>query len=69
MESTDLLRDHPELPLLGSAAGLARQFHSGHLVIINKSKTLMDSEADLVFHDSIGKVLTEVDGGKTYESK
>ena len=37
-------------------------------MIINKSKTLMDSEADLVFHDSIGKILTEVDGGKTHES-
>ena len=46
---------------VGSAAGLARQFSGGRLVIINKSKTLMDGEADLVFHDSIGKVLTEVD--------
>ena len=46
---------------VGSAAGLARQFSGGHLVIINKSKTPMDGEADLVFHDSIGKVLTEVD--------
>ena len=53
---------------VGSAAGLARQFHGGRMVIINKSKTLMDSEADLVFHDSIGKILTEVDGGKTHES-
>ena len=46
---------------VGSAAGLARQFEGDHLVIINKSRTLMDSEAELVFHDSIGKVLTEVD--------
>ena len=46
---------------VGSAAGLARQFSGKHLVIINKSRTLMDGEADLVFHDSIGKVLTEVD--------
>ena len=44
---------------VGSAAGLARQFSGKHLVIINKSRTLMDGEADLVFHDSIGKVLTE----------
>lgn len=48
---------------VGSAAGLARQFNGKHLVIINKSKTLMDNEADLIFHDSIGKVLTEVDAG------
>ena len=46
---------------VGSAAGLARQFSGGRLVIINKSKTLMDGEADLVFHDSIGKVLSQVD--------
>ena len=45
---------------VGSAAGLARQFTGKHLVIINKSRTLMDGEADLVFHDSIGKILTEV---------
>ena len=45
---------------VGSAAGLARQFCDGHLVIINKSRTLMDGEADLVFHDSIGKVLTAI---------
>ena len=45
---------------VGSAAGLARQFDGGRLVIINKSRTLMDGQADLVFHDSIGKVLTAV---------
>ena len=48
---------------VGSAAGLARQFRGKHLVIINKGKTLMDGEADLVFHDSIGKVLSEVSAG------
>ena len=45
---------------VGSAAGLARQFSGGRLVIINKSKTLMDGEADLVFHDSIGKILSAI---------
>ena len=45
---------------VGSAAGLARQFSGGRLVIINKSRTLMDGEADLVFHDSIGKVLSAI---------
>jgi hypothetical protein len=48
---------------VGSAAGLARQFSGGHLVIINKSRTLMDGQADLVFYDSIGKVLTAVSVG------
>ena len=45
---------------VGSAAGLARQYSGKHLVIINKSRTLMDGEADLVFHDSIGKVLSTI---------
>ena len=45
---------------VGSAAGLARQFSGRRLVIINKSKTLMDGQADLVFHDSIGRVLKDV---------
>lgn len=45
---------------VGSAAGLARQFNGRHMVIINKSRTLMDGEADLVFHHSIGKVLAAV---------
>ena len=64
IRSADLLIIGGTSLQVGSAAGLARQFHGGHLMIINKSKTLMDGEADLVFHDSIGKVLTEVDGGQ-----
>lgn len=46
---------------VGSAAGLARQFDGGRTVIINKSKTPLDREADLVFHDSIGKILSAVE--------
>ena len=42
---------------VGSAAGMAHLFHGKHLVIINKGKTKMEGKADLVFHDSIGKVL------------
>ena len=42
---------------VGSAAGLAHRFHGKYLVIINKGKTKMEGKADLVFHDSIGKVL------------
>ena len=45
---------------VGSAAGLAHQFHGKHLVIINKGKTKMEGMADLVFHESIGKVLDQV---------
>lgn len=39
------------------AAGLLRYFSGKHLVLINKSKTPMDKQADLVIHDSIGAVL------------
>ncbi len=43
------------------AAGLI-DYYSGHrLVLINKSATSRDSQADLVISDSIGKVLGEVD--------
>ena len=41
------------------AAGLIRYFQGKHLVLINKDKTSMDHIADLVIHDSIGKVLSE----------
>ncbi len=41
------------------AAGLIQYFHGKHLVLINKDVTSMDSRADLVIHDSIGKVLSE----------
>lgn len=39
------------------AAGLINYFHGRHLVLINKSETPFDGRADLVIHDSIGKVL------------
>ena len=45
---------------VGSASGLAHQYHGKYLVIVNKGKTRMEGMADLVFHDSIGKVLTAV---------
>ena len=43
---------------VGSAAQLAHLYHGKHLVIINKTKTRMEGKAELVFHDSIGKVLS-----------
>ena len=45
---------------VGSAAQLVHMFHVRHLVIINKGKTKMEGAADLVFHDSIGKVLHRI---------
>lgn len=41
------------------AAGLIDYFSGKNLVLINKSSTSADNKADLVIHDSIGKVLSE----------
>ena len=47
---------------VGSAAQLAHLFHGDHLIIINKGKTKLEGRAELVFHDSIGKVLSALCG-------
>ena len=39
------------------AAGLIDYFKGSHLILINKSSTPRDSQADLVINDSIGEVL------------
>lgn len=41
------------------AAGLIRYFQGSKLVLINKSVTSADKEADLVIHDDIAKVMRE----------
>lgn len=46
---------------VGSAAGLAHSWHGKYLIIINKGKTKMEGKADLVFHDSIGKLFQMID--------
>jgi NAD-dependent deacetylase len=45
---------------VGSAAQLAHIYHGKYLVIINKGKTKMEGKADLVFHDSIGKIMNRI---------
>ena len=42
------------------AAGLLRYFRGDHLVLINRDATPMDSEADLILHESVGKVLSGI---------
>ena len=42
------------------AAGLLQYFRGNKLILINKSETPYDGQADLVIHDSIGKVLSGV---------
>lgn len=45
---------------VGSASQLAHLFHGKHIVIINKGKTKLEGRSDLVFHDSIGKILKQL---------
>ncbi|MBQ8556370.1 MAG: NAD-dependent protein deacylase [Clostridia bacterium] len=42
------------------AAGLLRYFRGKHLVLINRDETPYDSTADLVIHDSVGKVFSQL---------
>ncbi len=44
------------------AAGLIDYYHGNKLVLINKSATSRDSQADLIIGDSIGKVLGDAVG-------
>lgn len=43
------------------AAGLIDYYRGDKLILINKSATPMDSRADLVINDSLGKVLGEIE--------
>lgn len=43
------------------AAGLIRYFSGRHLVVINKTPTSADKNADLTIADSIGKVFSEIE--------
>jgi NAD-dependent deacetylase len=45
---------------VGSASQLAHMFHGRHMIIINKGKTKMEGAADLVFRDSISRVLERI---------
>ena len=42
------------------ASGLIRYFKGNHLVLINKSKTSVDSTADLVINAPVGEVLSKI---------
>ena len=42
------------------AAGLIDYYRGNHLVLINKSATSHDSDANLVISESIGKVLSQI---------
>lgn len=57
IQSADMLIIGGTSLVVYPAAGLIRYFAGKHLVLINKSETQADNMADLVIHDSIGKVL------------
>ena len=42
------------------AASFVRYFNGKHLIIINKSSTQMDNQADLVIHSSLGEVFSKI---------
>lgn len=42
------------------AAGFIRYFNGKYFVLINLDKTPADSSADLVIHDSVGKILSKI---------
>ena len=42
------------------AAGLIRHYHGNRLVLINRDATPFDSYADLVIHDSLGNVFSDL---------
>lgn len=43
------------------AAGMLEYFMGGHIVVINKTATPADARADLVFHESLGAVFSQLD--------
>lgn len=59
IQSADMLIIGGTSLVVYPAAGLIDYFHGKHLVLINKSTTDRDRMANLVIHDSIGKVLSE----------
>lgn len=42
------------------AAGMVRYFSGSNLVLINRDPTPMDSAADLVLHDKVGELMSEI---------
>ena len=42
------------------AAGLIRYYRGKRLVLINRDETPFDRHADLVFHESLGKIFDQL---------
>ena len=50
------------------AAGLLQYFHGKHLIVINRTPTFADRNAELVFTEDIGKVFSDLIGTVTSPS-
>lgn len=59
IESADVLIVGGTSLVVYPAAGLLDYFHGSKLILINKDETAYDRRADLIFNDSIGRVLSE----------
>jgi len=42
------------------AAGFIRYFRGSHIVLINRDATPFDNQADLVFHEKVGELLSQI---------
>lgn len=61
LENADLLIIGGTSLTVYPAAGMIRYYNNGkHIVLINRDETASDGVADLVIHDSIGKVLSQI---------
>ena len=63
IESADMLIVGGTSLVVYPAAGLIRYYRGNKLVLINKSETAYDANANLIIHDRIGKVLDQIEFG------
>ena len=60
IENADLLMVAGTSLTVYPAAGLVNYYHGNRLVLINRDATPYDSFADLVFHDSLGSIFSQL---------
>ena len=60
IQSADLLIVAGTSLTVYPAAGLINYYNGSHLVLINRDVTAYDGEADLVFHESLGKIFEKL---------
>lgn len=60
IENADLLIVAGTSLTVYPAAGLVNYYHGNRLVLINRDRTPFDNQADLVFHESLGKIFANL---------